>query len=31
VGADDNFDYRSSNPHIISDQQADDWDPLWVK
>ena len=31
VGADDTFDYRFANPHIISDHQSDDWDPLWVK
>jgi hypothetical protein len=31
VGPDDSFDYRLSNPHIISDHQSDDWDPLWVK
>ncbi len=31
VGADDTADFRVSNPHIISDGQADDWDPLWIK
>ncbi len=31
VGADDNFDSRFSNPHIISNRQFDDWDPLWIK
>ncbi len=31
VGADDNFDWRLSNPHMISNHQSDDWDPLWVK
>ncbi len=24
-------DYQSSNPHNISNSQAQDWDPLWVK
>jgi WD40-like Beta Propeller Repeat len=31
VGADDGFDFRLANPHIITDHQSDDWDPLWVK
>lgn len=31
IGPDDSYDFRFSNPHIISDHQADDWDPLWVK
>ncbi len=31
VGADETFDYRYSNVRIISNHQADDWDPLWVK
>jgi hypothetical protein len=31
VGADDSFDFRVTNPHIISDHRSDDWDPLWVK
>ncbi len=31
VGGDDNFDWRLSNPHMISNRQSDDWDPLWVK
>jgi hypothetical protein len=31
VGASNDFDYRFSNPHIISDGKSNDWDPLWVK
>jgi Tol biopolymer transport system component len=31
VGADDSFDFRFSHPRIISNHQADDWDPLWIK
>ncbi|MGB8644904.1 MAG: hypothetical protein WCF84_06685 [Anaerolineae bacterium] len=31
VGPDDGFDFRMTNPHIISNHQSDDWDPLWVK
>jgi hypothetical protein len=31
IGADDSFDFRLANPHIISNHQSDDWDPLWVK
>jgi hypothetical protein len=31
VGGDDSIGYPASNPQIISDHHADDWDPLWVK
>jgi Tol biopolymer transport system component len=31
VGADDSFDHRNTTPRLLTPDEYNDWDPLWIK